>query len=271
LNTGNISPNEVSAIQIAFKLHPLTAVRVWKTRLASNALAIIVDMILCRDQMKVIDFTSMSIPKPDLGSLPRLFLHMKSITHLTLDHTKLSTMTTPALEAIKENVNDSLICFSARFCGLDVTNLDPLSKLIEKSEKLSILDISGNQIRDDGVALLAPAVEISRSLQTLNISFNEIEDLNIKEAIPLQKLCIAVSTNKNIINLSLSGNFFGSRGFEHVIQALQYRKQLIESGSAPSLQIQVPERINNALYDKVHSLNSQMVGKARKGKGKKSN
>jgi Ran GTPase-activating protein (RanGAP) involved in mRNA processing and transport len=126
------------------------------------------------------------------------------------------------------------------------------------------LYLDGNYLRDESLTSIGKGIEKSNSLKILNLSFNEIENQAIGENMPFSDFCLTVAASKTLEKLNLSGNFFNLQGYNLVLQALKSRKVLSDAKTHPILKIDVPERIENIIFDQIHQMNQP------KGKGGKS-
>jgi Ran GTPase-activating protein (RanGAP) involved in mRNA processing and transport len=260
--------NEIVSLQLAMRLQELKAIRVWNTILGPNATTMLVDFIVSRKELKNIDLVGVSIPKSEDAQIPRMAMYMQNIVQLSLDHTDVSRVANQIFQAFSENTVTSLITLSMRYCNLHSTCAKSLSNYLSKTSSLMNLYLGGNKLRDESLSSLAKVTENHPSLKQLDLAFNEVEDRIVQGESPFHLLCQSVGTNRQIVRLNVSGNFFEQDGFQAVVDALESRKQLVDAGVAPPLQIDVPERIDNEIFEKVIQLNALLQGKSKKGKKK---
>jgi Ran GTPase-activating protein (RanGAP) involved in mRNA processing and transport len=228
----------------------------------------LVDFIITRRELKNIDLVGVTIPKSEELHIPRMAMHMQNIVQLSLDHTDLSRVANQVLQALGENTLTSLVTLSMRYCNLHSTCAKSLGNYISKTSSLINLYLCGNKLRDESLSSIAKAIGQHPSLKHLDLAFNEIEDRILQGESPFQLLCQSAGTNRQLIRLNVAGNFFDQEGFQAVIGSLESRKQLLDAGVAPSLQIDVPERIDNEMFERVMQMNALLQGKSKKGKKK---
>jgi Ran GTPase-activating protein (RanGAP) involved in mRNA processing and transport len=257
ITTRSIEPNHIVALQLALKLQDLKAIRVWKSELGLNTLYILADFIISKKNLKNIDLIGLIAPSVDMKQIPRIALHMQNIVQLSLDHTDVSLVASQIFQALNENVYTSLSSLSMRYCNLQSTCSKAMGSYLSKTSSLVNLNLGGNKLRDSSLSAIAISITSHPSLKTIDLAFNEIEDPVISPQSPFQLLLNAIRNNSLVLKLNLSGNFFGPSGYQAVIDTLESRKQ---SGDVP-LQILVPERTKNSLYERVHQLNNAKAKK----------
>ena len=97
-----------------------------------------------------------------------------------------------------------------------------LSKIIQHSTCLETLDVSFNQIGDNGALALGEVLHTNNSLQVLDVTFNAIGDDGAKA------LAEALHVNTSLKTLHLMGNNIGVEGAVSFSEALVYNQTLQE-------------------------------------------
>ena len=125
--------------------------------------------------------------------------------------------------------NTSELCVNLWRCGIDDHSLcvlmGELSKHAEASRegvlhRVTELDISENEIGDNGMIQIATALETNTTMRTLIVSGCNISDVGVKS------LAKAITVNRSLHELNMSSNYIGDNGMIQIATALQTNNTL---------------------------------------------
>ncbi len=123
------------------------------------------------------------------------------------------------LNAVKANVETELYATGFRFKDEDIKIL---SEALKTNTSLQSLELSMNDITDDGALHLANALKTHKTLKVLNLSDNKITDIGA------QHLANALEVNISLQTLNMSHNLIGNQGARYIAKALESNKTLQE-------------------------------------------
>ena len=130
---------------------------------------------------------------------------------------------------------------------LTCLGLKYIDKFFNKNEYIETLNISGNNIKDEGFVLICQAIKENKNLQNLDISNNEIRSSGLIEGLSFITLCKLSSLNlsnnqlldsgikilsnslkffPNLRELNISNCGFEFIGFEYLIKSLSLYKNI---------------------------------------------
>lgn len=120
---------------------------------------------------------------------------------------------------IKDSKN--LHTFNLSGCGIGNQAVSKICHgLLQKNTALTSLDLTENNINDEGAACLAQVLEKNTALRVLKLEMNYISDHGI------EKLCEALSKNTNLQILEIGCNEFGDKGFQAIIDLFSKNNSL---------------------------------------------
>ena len=105
-----------------------------------------------------------------------------------------------------------------------IENLMMITKAMQIVTKIQKLDLSGNNISDDGAAIISDTLMISESLKELNLQSNDITNEGVK------KIAEAIQVNKTLQKLHLNHNNISDDGAAAISDGLKINKSLQELG-----------------------------------------
>ena len=112
---------------------------------------------------------------------------------------------------MKEYVNEVTECLlnNTKFQLMKLKNITKEGfKSIFEVRTLQKLDLSNNNLSDDGVATISDGLKTNRTLLELNISHNGIEDNGA------QKVAKAIQIHSSLQNINISKNYISSEGLQ---------------------------------------------------------
>jgi hypothetical protein len=105
--------------------------------------------------------------------------------------------------AMRSNLTIRFLFLSNMFLGQEADVLRSLAGLLSSGTcMIERLDLSENEIDDDGIEQLSPAFGVNRSLLRLDLRSNHIDNDGI------ETLCRDLSSNTTLVSLSLENNIF---------------------------------------------------------------
>ena len=126
----------------------------------------------------------------------------------------------------KLNLSNCLIIGKAIGVNKALTELNTIEKVKKLAEVIQInktlqeLNISKNNITDEGAQRLAEAIQINKTLQELNISKNNITDEGAK------RLAEAIQVNTTLQELNISKNWISKEGVMKIVEACTKNRTL---------------------------------------------
>jgi len=81
-----------------------------------------------------------------------------------------------------------------------------IASAILDNNSLVLIDLSGNNISDEGVGDLCKVIPYNRTLAQLNLADNKLGDSSVS------KLAGSLVDNTSLVHINLSGNFIGDDG-----------------------------------------------------------
>ncbi|UJR19491.1 hypothetical protein I4U23_022620 [Adineta vaga] len=92
---------------------------------------------------------------------------------------------------------------------------------IRNDQKLIFLNLSGEEITNDGMKYIANELYNNKTLEVLDLSYNELGDRGIKY------LALVLRNNQTLIKLNLFGNSIRDEGIEDLIKNLHFNTTLL--------------------------------------------
>ena len=121
-------------------------------------------------------------------------------------------------EQLKQNT--TLKTLLLHRCGITSQSAERLSKALIVNKHVEELDISSNEIRDDGIQHLAHALRDNQGLRKLNLSCTGFTSCSA------ETLANALAANNNLIELNISYNSLYNNGIQHILLVLRGLKRL---------------------------------------------
>ena len=164
----------------------------------------------------------------------------KSITYTGIDALVNFSMTNTSLAHLYVNKTDFIETFrniKKKFETSDVVDLpnesitnvisSMIASILMQNKTVTKLNLSSNQIGDDGIKKIANALGVNNTLQNLDVSKNGIGNQGV------ESLANALIVNKTLKNLNVSNNKIGDQGVESLANALKENQTLtsIDLGS----------------------------------------
>ncbi|XP_055453439.1 NACHT, LRR and PYD domains-containing protein 14 [Psammomys obesus] len=146
-----------------------------------------------------------------------------TLTHLDLRETRLG-------KNGLENLSKALKCQQCKLrvlrlesCGLDSDFCISLSEVLYRNESLVFLNLSTNNLSDDGVKWLCKALNPSCRLERLSLS-----NCGLTKDV-CYDLSMALTKSKRLTHLCLTGNLLGDEGIEHLSGVLKHPQCTLQS------------------------------------------
>lgn len=99
---------------------------------------------------------------------------------------------------------------------IDIYYFCLLASAILDNDSLTLIDLSGNNIGDEGVEDLCKVIPYNKTLTQLNMADNKLGDLSASE------LAGSLVDNTSLVHINLSGNFIGDEGAMNLFKASLY-------------------------------------------------
>ena len=157
----------------------------------------------------------------------------KSITYTGIDALVNFSMTNTSLAQLYVNKTDFIETFrniKKKFETSDVVDLpnksitnvisSMIASILMQNKTVTELNLSSNQIGDDGIEKLANALRVNNTLQNLDVSNNKIGNRGV------ESLANALKENKTLKSIDLGSNKIGDIGMEELANALIVNKSL---------------------------------------------
>lgn len=116
------------------------------------------------------------------------------------------------MELVSANCKGNFFCLPEN--GFGVYSADAITHVLSGNKRYSILDLSGNRLRDEGAKSLAQLLTVNRTLVHIGLSSNDIGPIGGAA------LAEALEKNKTVVSLDLgaksgvNGNHIGTKGAE---------------------------------------------------------
>jgi Ran GTPase-activating protein (RanGAP) involved in mRNA processing and transport len=111
-------------------------------------------------------------------------------------------------------INENMVHLDLQSNFISAKDLKILAEGVKKS-RLQLLDLGKNDIRDDGVKILADTIKTTTTLKVLSLKDNKIGSKGI------QMLAAAISASGTLSDLDLAYNKFGNEGTKYIAQTLK--------------------------------------------------
>ncbi|KAJ3409608.1 hypothetical protein CcCBS67573_g01773 [Chytriomyces confervae] len=302
-----LTPSDVWALYSTFESYSvLAAFYLWTSPVDARGLDALSKLIIRHPTVTTLHLIDCKITPPMATHIRNLVRESKTLTTLVLDHNGIgSAGAVEVFTGIRENTASPglLKILSMKYCDIDARAADAISYTIAMNPGLTLLDLSGNFIGDEGLSAIAKSLATNTNLKNFNLSANNIQnraDENVgpisfmptnsgrpgtnpaPAAVPrlppktsITILCNILATENTGLNfLDLSGNHVGVSGGEAILEMLKMRKPLVAAKKCEALQVEITERVREELYGDVCDLNDVMDELAKKNakgaaKGKK--
>ncbi|EGF83511.1 hypothetical protein BATDEDRAFT_34245 [Batrachochytrium dendrobatidis JAM81] len=257
ININCVRPNDIAAIRSTFRKYtPLIGMCFWRTKFHALALPILVDVFLMKQTLVSLQLIGNGLGELHAITLAKLCRESNKLKILMVDHNYFGGKgCAQIIDALSENSTGAFQKLSMRYCQMDESASPALEKLISHHLTLRVLDIGGNQLRDQGLLPISRALLCTKTLMTLGLAFNEISDTLVQSNLPFADLCKSIGSS-TLTLVDLSGNFFGDHGMDKIFDMQQIRRAQWQAGKAPPLKVLVPERSNSAVFDAIWKLNA---------------
>jgi len=128
-----------------------------------------------------------------------------------------------------------------------MTGVIMLSLYVKKTKALTNLNISFNNIRDEGCKILAPVLKMNKSIQVLNMECNDIYDNGLKY------LSGAIATHENLNSLKFVLNCVTLDGIKYLLQQLDVSNKKFGYINCKYNNMNIGEEENRTLF-KSHNI-----------------
>ena len=222
------------------------------TLLPHHIMSLTVFMMRSTTQWKSLNLNGCSIGSNGMSILAKFFVDFKERvvtikyinlrnnrltslwgTHLDQDHTDVNSGILQSVEDLDLSLNSLEIsssiseCLNSTLCKLNLSSNNitdegakRLAEAIKVNRKLQKLNTSSNKITDEGAKRLAEAIQVSTTLQELNISSNKITDEGAK------RLAEAIGVNRTLQELNISKNCISKEGVMKIVEACTINRTL---------------------------------------------
>ena len=107
-------------------------------------------------------------------------------------------------------------------CGAGDEVIIRLCMALRSNQIVMDLNLSGNEITDEGAAAIGDMIHRNRCIKYLDLCCNQIGDEGVRS------LALALRTNKTLAVISLSSNPFGDRGIVNLASGLRFNTSVRE-------------------------------------------
>ena len=199
------------------------------TLLPHHIMSLTVFMMRSTTQWKSLNLDSCSIGNNGMSILAKFFMNFKEMTttmkYLNLRNNNLTSLWGTHTVTAQDNV-DSCSELLQSVEDLDLSfNLicdTSISEYLKNNSSLCKLNLSKNNITDEGAKVLAETIQVNTILQELNICKNEITDEGAKI------FAEAIQINTTLQNLNMSQNKITDEGAKRLAEAIVINKTLQE-------------------------------------------
>lgn len=128
------------------------------------------------------------------------------------------------MELISAKCKGNFFCLPEN--GFGVLSAEALASILSANVRYSILDLSGNRLRDDGVKFIAELLKVNRTIVHVDLASNDVGHLGGVA------IANALQENNTVVSLDLgarsgaNGNHIGSLGAEAIGKLLQCNEVL---------------------------------------------
>lgn len=128
------------------------------------------------------------------------------------------------MELVSANCKGNFFCLPEN--GFGVYSADAITHVLSSNKRYSILDLSGNRLRDEGAESLAKLLTVNRTLVHIGLSSNDIGHVGG------MALAQALEVNNTVVSLDLgaksgvNGNHIGTKGAEALGKLLEKNQVL---------------------------------------------
>ena len=199
------------------------------TLLPHHIMSLTVFMMRSTTQWKSLNLDSCSIGNKGMSILAKFFMDFKEMTitikYLNLRNNNLTSLWGTYTITVQDNVNAySELLQSVEDLDISLNFIcdRSISEYLKVNSSLCKLNLSKNNITDDGAKLLAEAIQVNTILQELNICKNEITDEGAK------MFAEAIGINTTLQNLNMSQNKITDKGAKRLAEAIVINKTLQE-------------------------------------------
>ncbi|ORY41271.1 hypothetical protein BCR33DRAFT_718917 [Rhizoclosmatium globosum] len=248
-----IIPNEIWALYYTFETYPyLTALCLWTSPIDARGLDAIAKFVIHHPTLTILHL---------IDYLTTLVLDHNGIGSLGAVNVFMGIRANPANPGILKNL-------SMRYCDIGSKAADAIAITIATNNGLIDIDLSGNQIGDEGFPAIAKALPSNTTLKSLRLCANNIQNPAAPSS-PVNPLSLNTSIN------TLCNVLAGAEGTGlPVLEMLRQKKPLAQGKKCEALQVEISERMGDELYSTVCDVNDVMAdiaaknAKGAKGKGK---
>ncbi|XP_042547702.1 NACHT, LRR and PYD domains-containing protein 14 [Dipodomys spectabilis] len=167
---------------------------------------------VCKLQKLLLRFVSLPVDCTDIFSF---LLHSKTLIHLDLKGSNIGDNEVVVLCDVLENPQCILQSLRLEFCNLTSVCCPSIAKALSRSQSLIFLNLSANNLLDDGVKLLCKALENPTCcIEKLSLQRCGITEVSCKD------LSMALISNQKLTHLCLAENVLGNNGVNPISVAL---------------------------------------------------
>ena len=168
---------------------------------------------LQKNTMKIFIFVSCGISDVGAESLAKFLSITTSLRKLDISHNDIGDNgITHIAAALQKN---TMKTFTLVSCGISEFGAESLAKFLSINTSLRKLDISCNNIGDNGISYIAAALQSNTTVEELPAVSCGIS------AVGAALLARSLSTNTSLRKLDISHNNIGDNGISHIAAALQ--------------------------------------------------
>jgi len=229
----------------------------WKAKAGDEGIRSACDYLkLTSTQVTIVDFLSNEISPLGCAFIGEM-LPSTQISILKLDHNPFGSK---GLENLAKGLakNGTLVSLSLAYCEIDAEGGKYLQQILAfiKSE-LKSLDLSGNNLQNDGALQVFKALEVNAALDLLNLADNKFgEDPKL-----ITQICTVFDKNKTLGHLELTNNGITDDAAKQFLEHLKGNKSVYK--------LELNHTVNREIVTEINALLKKNAPKGKKKKKKK--
>ena len=197
------------------------------TLLPHHIMSLTVFMMRSTTQWKSLNLSCCSIGSNGMSILAKFFVDFKervvTIKYINLRNNRLTSLWGTHLDQDHTDVNSGILqSVEDLDLSLNLLEISSISECLKINSTLCKLNLSSNNITDEGAKKLAEAIQVNTTLQELNMSSNKITDEGAKQ------LGKAIEVNRTLQELNISSNKITDEGAKQLGKAIEVNRTLQE-------------------------------------------